>query len=79
MNRSSFLQALGVAAIAASSGISVTDAAASEGVELAPGVTEEAAEAIRARLEDLFQPGSILTAEALQEAFMMVLLGKTVR
>jgi hypothetical protein len=79
MNRSSFLQALGVAAIAASSGISITDAAASESVELTPGVTEEAAEAIRARLEELFYPGGIMTAEALREAFMMVLLGRTLQ
>ena len=77
MDRSAFLKSLGVAAISASTGLAVAEAAASEGVELAPGISEEAAEAIRKRLDELFYSGGVLTAEALKEAFMMVLLGRT--
>jgi glycerol-3-phosphate responsive antiterminator len=79
MNRSEFMKALGIAAIAASSGVSIADAAASENIEVAPGVTKETAEAIRARLDELFYPGGLITAEAFREAFMMVLLGRTLR
>jgi glycerol-3-phosphate responsive antiterminator len=79
MNRSEFMKALGVAAIAASGGVSIADAAASQDVEVAPGITEETAEAIRKRLEELFYPGGLITAEAFREAFMMVLLGRTLR
>lgn len=76
MNRTQFLRSLGVAAIAASSGMTIAEAADAEGIEHPVGVSADAAEAIRARLDELFYPGGIITAEAFKEAFMMILLGR---